>query len=53
MFSCLTHAEVVRRADPDLNRRALEKFMEPEFHRIERPLSCIFAEAGQGRKLAW
>ncbi len=48
---------------------ALEKIMEPEFHRIERP-PYVFAEAvarahegpgahealngaGQGRKLAW
>ncbi len=53
MFSCLTPAEVVRRAGPDLNRRALEKIMKPEFHRIERPPLYVFAEAGRGRKLAW
>ncbi len=45
MFSCLTHAEVVRRAGPDLNRIALEKIMERESHRIERPPPYVFAEA--------
>ncbi len=67
LFSCLTHAEVVRRAGPDLNHMALEKIMERESHRIERP-PLVWAMlrvhegpgahealngAGQGRKLAW
>ncbi len=49
---------------PDLNCITLEKIMEWDSHRIERPPPCVFAEAvaraheglngvGQGRKLAW
>ena len=36
----------IRAAGLGLNRIALEKIMEPEFHRIEGPPPYVFAEAG-------
>ncbi len=45
MSSRLTHAEVVRRTGSDLNCITLEKIMERDFHRIERPPPDVFAEA--------